>query len=194
MEPALIPESLSSRAIATLTLAFSSDPMTRWSWRAPEVYLASFPRFVRAIAGNSFGHGSAYGSDDMRGVALWLPPGVRSDEAQLEALFEETVPKSQAADGAAMFERMATSHPREPHWYLPLVGVDPRAQGEKLGGALLRPVLARCDRDGVPAYLESSNPRNISFYERLGFHVLTRLQVGESPELVPMLRPPRAHG
>ncbi|MET0344371.1 MAG: GNAT family N-acetyltransferase [Polyangiales bacterium] len=166
--------------------------MTRWSWRAPDLYLASFPRFVHAIAGNAFGHGGAYAVDDLRGVALWLPPGVRSDEALLEALFEETVPESQAADGGAMFERMAASHPREPHWYLPLIGIDPRAQGQKLGAALLQPVLTRCDRDGVPAYLESSNPRNIPFYERLGFQVLTRLQVGASPELVPMLRRPRA--
>jgi GNAT superfamily N-acetyltransferase len=191
MEPILIPELLSTRAIATLTLAFAGDPMARWSWRAPDLFLASFPRFVRGIAGAAFSGGGAYGIDDMRGVALWLPPGVGSDDALLEALFDETVPKEQAADGAAMFERMAEHHPREPHWYLPLIGIDPLAQGRKLGAMLMQPVLTRCDREGVPAYLESTNPRNIPFYERLGFQVLTTLQVGQSPELVPMLRSPR---
>jgi ribosomal protein S18 acetylase RimI-like enzyme len=191
MEPTLISPSLLSRATATLTLAFAADPMVRWSWQAPELFLASFPRFVHAIAGNAFSHDGAYAIDDLRGVALWLPPGVESDDALLEALFEETVPKRQTADGAKMFELMAAHHPKEPHWYLPVIGIDPRAQGRKLGEALMQPALARCDRDGLPAYLESSNPRNIPFYERLGFRVLTKLQVGESPELVPMLRPPR---
>src|SRR5690349_11898247 len=145
MEPTLISESLLSRSIATLTLAFAADPMVRWSWPAPDVFLATFPRFVRAIAGNAFSHGGAYAIDDLRGVALWLPPGVESDNAQLAALFEETVSKRQAADGAKMFERMAAHHPTEPHWYLPMIGIDPLAQGRKLGETLLRPVLPRCD-------------------------------------------------
>lgn len=192
MQPCLLAEPEAPRAIATLTLAFAADPMTRWSWRAPELFLSAFPRFVRALAGAAFQHEAAWGIDDLRGVALWLPPGVGADEVGLEALFVETVPRSQAGDGAAMFERMAAHHPKEPHWYLPLIGIDPRAQGQKLGAALMRPALERCDRDGVPAYLESSNARNIPFYERLGFQVVARLQVGGSPELVPMLRPPRS--
>jgi hypothetical protein len=51
--------------------------------------------------------------------------------------------------------------------------------------------LARCDRDHAPAYLESSNPRNIPFYSRHGFEPLGAIQVGSSPTVVPMLRGPR---
>ena len=55
----------------------------------------------------------------------------------------------------------------------------------------MRHALARCDRDGKAAFLESSNPKNVSFYERHGFEVLGRIQVGTSPTLFPMLRKAR---
>ena len=79
----------------------------------------------------------------------------------------------------------------EPHWYLPLVGVEPNAQGRGLGGALMRHAVARCDQEDAPAYLESSNPRNISLYERHGFEVMGEIQMGSAPPVTPMLRQPR---
>jgi Acetyltransferases len=87
---------------------------------------------------------------------------------------------------------MGNFHPHEPHWYLPIIGVDPPHQGRGLGEQLMAHALARCDADRLPAYLESSNPRNLSFYQRHGFEALGRIQVGSSPTLVPMLRRPQA--
>jgi GNAT superfamily N-acetyltransferase len=69
--------------------------------------------------------------------------------------------------------------------------VDPARQGQKLGDKLMAHALARCDSDRLPAYLESSNPRNLSFYQRHGFEILGKIQVGSSPSIVPMLRKPR---
>ena len=86
---------------------------------------------------------------------------------------------------------MGHYHPKEPHWYLPLIGVDPRHQRRGHGAALLRHALARCDRDHAPAYLESSNPANVPLYERHGFAVLDTIQVGSSPPIFPMLRTAR---
>ena len=117
--------------------------------------------------------------------------GVHSDEEGLAAVLESTAARSLAPETAALFEQMATYHPTEPHWYLPLIGVDPAHQGEGHGDALMVYALARCDRDRAPAYLESSNPRNIPFYRRHGFEPLGAIQVGSSPTLVPMLRRPR---
>ena len=59
------------------------------------------------------------------------------------------------------------------------------------GDALMRYALERCDRDTLPAYLESTNPRNVSLYRRQGFEEVGTIQVGTSPTLVPMLRRPR---
>lgn len=64
-------------------------------------------------------------------------------------------------------------------------------QNRGLGEALMRPMLERCDESNMPAYLESTNPRNEPFYERLGFRRVGRLQVDACPPIVPMLRLPR---
>jgi ribosomal protein S18 acetylase RimI-like enzyme len=86
---------------------------------------------------------------------------------------------------------MASHHPKEPHWYLPLIGIDPACQGKGFGSALLKHATDICDHDGMLAYLESSNLANVPLYERHGFEAIGRIQVGGSPVLTPMLRRPR---
>ncbi len=174
-----------------LTLAFGTDPAARWSWADPRVYLASFPRFVRAFGGAAFERGTAYVVDDNKGAALWLPPGAEPDETAMGSLMQETVPESIGKDGLSVMQQMESYHPGEPHWYLPLIGIDPAHQGRGLGGVLMRHALAECDRDGCLAYLESSNPRNVPLYQHLGFELLGTIQAGTSPKLFPMLRKPQ---
>jgi GNAT superfamily N-acetyltransferase len=70
-------------------------------------------------------------------------------------------------------------------------GVEPLHQSRGLGATVLWPILQRCDRERLPAYLESTNPRNIPFYERLGFRQVGIIRAGTSPEIVPMVRDPR---
>ncbi len=86
---------------------------------------------------------------------------------------------------------MGEFHPKEPHWYLPLIGVDPTRQNKGYGAMLMQYALEVCDRDGLPAYLESSNPRNITLYQRHGFEIVGTIQAGSSPPLFPMRREPR---
>lgn len=175
--------------IAALTLAFSTDPAARWTWPDPKAYLEAFPRFAKAFGGAAFGHGSAHRIGSA-GAALWLPPGVGPDEAALGALMMSTADPASAADGEQVMQQMASHHPHEPHWYLPLIGIDPAHQGKGLGGDLMRHATDICDRDGVPAYLESSNPRNIPLYQRHGFEIIGTIQAGRSPVITPMLRKP----
>jgi ribosomal protein S18 acetylase RimI-like enzyme len=79
-----------------------------------------------------------------------------------------------------LLAKMDSMHPREPeHWYLPFIGVDPDWQGRGIGTALLSPVLERCDRDGLPAYLEASTERNRACYERNGFEVVEEYRVAD---------------
>jgi len=181
-------------ATAVVVLAFGGDPAARWAWPDPHKYLRHFPRFVMALGGEAYAHRAAYCTQGYSGAALWLPPGVSPDGEAVMALFESTGSAGVRKDGPAVFERMEQYHPREPHWYLPFIGVDPSQQGKGCGAALMRHALARCDQDGTPAYLESSNPRNIPLYERHGFEVLGCIQGGTSPPIVPMLRKPRHPG
>ena len=178
-------------AIAVLTLAFASDPATRWTWPDPMAYLAAFPRFAEAFGGAAFAKGSAHCIEGAA-AALWLPPGIHPDEEGMLELFQATADPATAGDGPQVMQQMASYHPREPHWYLPLIGVDPARQGQGLGSRLLEYAARLFDRDGVVAYLESSNPRNIPVYRRHGFEVLGRIQVGGSPVFTPMRRDPVA--
>lgn len=178
-------------AIETIVLAFAADPMARWTWPNARQYLAAMPRLARAFGGRTFALGSALATGDYAGAALWLPPGVEPDEAGLNELMQSTLAPSQQEHGSTIFEQMAKHHPSEPHWYLPLIGVDPAHQGKGYGDALMAYALERCDRDRAPAYLESTNPRNISLYRRHGFEPIGTIQAGSSPPLVPMLRRPR---
>jgi GNAT superfamily N-acetyltransferase len=80
---------------------------------------------------------------------------------------------------------------RGAHYYVRDVGVLPSRQGQGLGSALLRPTLERCDREGLPAYLEASSERSAALYERLGFRITRELRIGGSPPLWLMLRAPQ---
>jgi ribosomal protein S18 acetylase RimI-like enzyme len=178
-------------AADVIVLAFAGDPITRWTWPEAHAYLAAMPRLVRAFGGNAFTHRSAYGVDDFAGAALWLPPGIEPDRDAMGELMQSTLTPVQLEGAMALFEQMAGYHPHEPHWYLPLIGVDPAQQGKGHGDAMMAHALARCDRDHAPAYLESTNPRNISLYRRHGFEPLGEIRTSASPPLVPMLRKSR---
>lgn len=185
-------ESEADQVIATLVLAFVGDPAVRRNlYPDPRQYLEHFGPFAQAFGGKAFAAGTADLIEGNAGAALWLPPGVHADEETLVALLRETVALDLHADMFRVFEQMAAFHPSEPHWYLPLIGVDPWLHRRGHGGALLRHALERCDADHAPAYLESSNPTNIPFYESHGFELLGTIRVGEMEPMFPMLRPPR---
>jgi GNAT superfamily N-acetyltransferase len=177
--------------IDTIVLAFSADPVARWCWPEPHRYLTHMPGFVQAFAGRAFQHGGAYCTDDQAGAALWLLPRVHADEDALGDILQRTLVGSVRADLLAVMGQLATYHPSGPHWYLPMIGVDPTRHGQGYGAALMTHALEQCDRAHVPAYLESTNPRNTSLYLRHGFQALARVQVGGSPPFTPMRRPAR---
>jgi len=179
------------RCLTALTLAFSGDPPCRWAWPDPRQYLEAFPRFAQAFGGAAIEHGSANYYEGFSGVALWLPPGVAPDEASLARVIENTVAAARRDAMISMFEQMDAFHPREAHWHLPLIGVDPAHQRKGIGAALLRQVLNACDSQKLLAYLEATSPLNVPLYERHGFEPLGTIQVADAPPVVPMLRKPR---
>ena len=180
-----------ARATSIQLMAFSADPIMRWMWPEPDAYVSHFPALVRGFGGGAFEQGTAHVTDDFYGGALWLPPGVGPDVEALEALIRDTVREPVRSEVGPILEQMGGSHPHEPHWHLAFIGVDPVWHGQGLGAALLQYALERIDEKGLPAYLESSNPRNISLYQRHGFAVIREIRVGGSPPVIPMLRVPR---
>jgi ribosomal protein S18 acetylase RimI-like enzyme len=175
-------------ALATLVLAFTNDPVERWLYPEPQQYLTHFPEFLAAFGGKAFGEHTVWSLGAFSAVALWLPPGTEPDGDAITTVLAETVSPEKHGDLFSVLQQMDLAHPKYPHWYLPWFGVDAALQGRGLGGQLMMACLGVVDASHVPTYLETPNPRNISFYERYGFEVTGRAQVGACPPVVFMLR------
>ena len=80
-------------------------------------------------------------------------------------------------------------HPRDPHYYLEYLGVEPEQQGMGLGSAILRHLTGRADEEKVGCYLENANPRNLPFYQRFGFQIIAEKEIIGTPSWF-MWRPP----
>jgi ribosomal protein S18 acetylase RimI-like enzyme len=171
----------------TLTLAFAADPIVRYWWPKASDYLAWWPRFLLAMGERGFEAGSVNVTEGFEAAAMWLPPGVGPDPAQLAALNMPDAPEGDTT-AAELRAEMDRHHPDFPHWYLWAIGVDPARQGRGVGGALMAHMLQRVDAEGMPAYLESSDPKNVPFYERYGFEAVAVIQVRDVPPLTPMIR------
>jgi len=179
------------RAIGTLVLAFTADPFVRWIYPEASQYLSRFPEALQIFGGVAFGQGGVWQLGDFAAVALWLPPGIEPGGDATVALFQATVDSQKFNDLLGVFGQMEEAHPAMPHWYLPWFGVDCALQGQGLGSRLMTPCLEIVDREHLPAYLDSTNPRNVPFYERHGFEVTGQWQAGDSPPIISMLREPR---
>jgi ribosomal protein S18 acetylase RimI-like enzyme len=157
----------------TISRAFHDDPT--WSWAFPdasrrqEQYAVWWQLFVAGAMRYPW----VFMTDGAEVASVWIPPGGTelSDEAEdgLEQLLEDLI-GPRAADVIELLARFEAAHPHEePHFYLSLLGTDPAHAGRGLGMALLAENLERIDREGMAAYLESSNPANNHRYERHGF-------------------------
>ena len=181
-----------ARAESVHTMAFSSDPIMRWLWPEPHEYLRNFPRLVRGFGGGAFDHDAAHVTHDFVGGTLWLPPGVTPDDEALEKLMKETVAEPARSECGSILEQMGAAHPKDAHWHLAFIGVDPAQHGRGIGAALLRHTLALVDAQHLHAYLESSNPANDRRYTSVGFvpHGEFRYP-GGGPVVTTMWRPAR---
>lgn len=183
------------RLSTVLAEAFFADPVFGWLMPKEGKRLAQLRRYFGLDLGRyAMPHGRVWTTNDLTGAALTLPPGKWRVPPRTTLLhgsaFGLHLPRA-ARMGAAIEWRHAREI-RGPHYYVRDIGVHPDMQGKGLGSALLAPTLARCDREGVAAYLEASSERNAALYERHGFRCVKELRVGGSPPLRLMIRPPQS--
>jgi len=179
------------RAVATLVMAFASDPIVRWMYEDSYSYLVHMPELFGALATSCLRARTAYQTDDGLGVALWLPPGDRGDDSQVETVIRNSLSAEMRSEIGSLLEEVERYRPSEPHWYLSLIGVEAINQGKGRGSSLLQYSLRQCDKNHHAAYLWSSNKQNIPFYERAGFRMVRTIQVGSAPSIYPMIRAAR---
>lgn len=185
-----------------LAAAFYDDPTsrfllpheesrTRWLRLVHQAHLRQIQpeRHVYAVRANG-----------VAGVIGIVPPGryplpslraLRFFASLLWRLPSGGFPLGRAVRGIQAQRLMDRLHLRKTHWYVSVLGVHPRRQGEGLGRLLLDPTLARADRDRLPVYLETAKESNLSFYGHFGFEVEDEVEMpGGGPPIWTMLRPP----
>lgn len=138
-------------------------------------------------------------ADDFSVAAMWVPPA-RADLKQPMLQELKMIPTLVTYAGLSGLSRLNAfrkvadeNHPKsQPHFYLMAIGVDPRFQGQGLGGAMLGATLSKIDEQKLPAYLESSSPKNVPLYQRHGFKVTKELRArDDAPPIWGMWRPAR---
>jgi GNAT superfamily N-acetyltransferase len=167
---------------AMLTRAFANDPFFSYlAGRAPERNQRMRDGWTGVLRYGSARLSHTWTTDDLTGVAVWIPPGYRTPILDSLRLLPEMARFTGwrrlrlAADATEELDRRRRRHVPEPHFHLAALGVEPGLQGGGIGTALMAPVVERCDRDGVPAYLETAVARNVLLYERVGFEVVEEL-------------------
>ena len=186
-----------SRVAAALARAFYDDPVTTWMMPDDDRRMDRLERGFGLFLDRVYlSYDETFTTEQIAGAALWAPPGKwkQSVLAQLRLLpamasvWRRDLPRVMRG-----LNLMESNHPEEPHYYLPLVGVEPGWQGRGIGTALLRPILERCDREGVAAYLEATSPRNRACYLRNGFEDVDTLELpDDGPPIVTMWREPQS--
>lgn len=179
---------------AMLGRAFEDDPVAEFSFPDPDRRRRGLPRFFDIQMQREYLEGGeVYTNEERTGAALWAPPGrpapgLRSLLALLPLL---PLVGHRVVTVVRLLAAIEARHPTQPHWYLGVLGTDPEHQRRGVGSSLMAPVLERCDREGVPAYLESSKESNVAFYHRHGFEVTEEVApVKSGPPLWLMWREP----
>ncbi|HET9895392.1 MAG TPA: GNAT family N-acetyltransferase [Streptosporangiaceae bacterium] len=178
--------------------AFYDDPPFVWMLPEPRTrHVRARRLFATILRAEALGHGGvevAVQDRTIIGGTIWLPPGhaqpsttrqLLSLPGYIHALGRHLGPASQ------LLAALARAHPREPHWYLYVIGVEPARQGHGVASSLLRSRLRHCDLEGQPAYLESSKVTNVPLYEHFGFRPAgTPALPAGAPVLTAMWRAP----
>lgn len=176
--------------IALLTAAFVDDPVCRHLYPDIRQYFEHLPEYLRIFAEPGLARGCTLLAQGL-GAAIWVPPGAHADAKAINDLINHSTSAEARAELLLVNAAVDRAYPNEPHWYLPLMGVDPLHFGKGIGAALMTQGLSICDREGSLAYLESNKPGNVPFYERFGFVPTGKIEVGSHPPVTTMIRRPR---
>jgi ribosomal protein S18 acetylase RimI-like enzyme len=184
---------------AVLSKAFYDDPVMGWMLPDDRTRLQALNRAFAGLARHHFlsrgGSEVGHRDESVGAATLWDPPGQRKASRLEELIMMPTMLwafRSRVPASVQVMELMEKHHPEEPHWYLMVIGSDPTVRGAGFGQALMRSRLDRCDAEGVPAYLENSNPKNEAYYLRFGFEVMSEIKLPDGgPSMWPMWRAPR---
>ena len=202
IEPIRLASSYKTQTAQMLARAFLVDP----------AYTALFPDSAEreqalqglfsAVVGYSLVYGLVHTTPAVEGAACWLSPGntevtlwrILRTGLGLQRAVARFNPRARQEFLAALayMDEIHKQKAPEPHWYLWALGVEPSRQGRGIGGSLIEPVLTQADKTGLPCYLETQTERNVTFYQKRGFEVVSDGVVpGQEVRIWMMLREPQ---
>ncbi|HLI05116.1 MAG TPA: GNAT family N-acetyltransferase [Ktedonobacteraceae bacterium] len=198
----VVPLTLShlKQAAAVLGRAFFADPL--WQYLLPDDTrrAALLPSCFRLFVRYSLRYGECYTTTNLSAVACWLSPGnTTPTPGRLLLVAIHGAPLNFGWSALQRNNRVASytealhkQYAPDPHWYLWGLGVDPAYQGQGLGSMLIQAGLARADTRHYPCYLETMNERNVPFYQKHGFQVMSEGKApGTELRIWSMLRKPQ---
>ena len=174
--------------------AFADDPYLRWMGGESD-WSAFGPAWMMFIAELAFERGHTYLDSSASVAVAWIPPDLSfaapEDVARGRAIIASHAGETRAEDALSSIMATRQYSLEEPHWTLQYVGVRSAARGRGLGGVAVRSILGVCDAEGLACGLVSTNPRNVSFYERCGFRPVAEVVTADgAATLRPMHRAP----
>jgi ribosomal protein S18 acetylase RimI-like enzyme len=181
----------------TLARAFDKDPIMSWCIREDNKRSEAMRYCFEYMLSGSVKFGKVTCTEDLNACAIWLPPGkwlgvpsIMETLIQLPDLIR-WIGLSRINRWMTMIKLEAKYRPKIPHFYLAFLGVEPEKQGQGHGSVLLKDMLHKIDSIQLPAYLESSNIRNIPLYKRYGFKITGELNLPKGPTMWAMWREPK---
>ena len=178
-----------------IAAAFTTDPVWGVALARPDGGTEHYTAFWRPYVEGAMRHSSVYLAEGASAVAVWLPPGcdemTESQEAEVLSVVETSLPAASKPAMLELWDRFTAARPQdEAHAYLSLLAAHPDHRGRGVGQQLLRENLQLFDAQGLPAYLESTNPANNHRYERAGFSHLGQFEsTFDSAPIATMWRP-----
>jgi GNAT superfamily N-acetyltransferase len=173
-----------SLAAQALTNAFMEDPLQQYVFPDEAVRKSrSIPHF-EAVLRYGVLFGEVYTTKDHSGAVVWLRPGetlVTPEKARKSGLasLPITIGGAEFTRFISVLEFADQFHKQDmpaPHWYTMVIGVDPKLQGKGYGTSLLSPILKDAEKNNTPVYLETAQPKNISFYQHMGFDLIREVE------------------
>ncbi|MBM2811194.1 MAG: Acetyltransferase family protein [Chloroflexi bacterium] len=128
---------------------------------------------------------------DVRGAAIWIAPEHTSmtEDKLVQAGFDrvgEALGEEAMGRFMQVIEAIDPVHEQAapgPHWYLLGLGTDPTHQSTGVGSALIAAGFAVATAQGLPAYLETMNEKNVAYYQNRGFRLAGEGQVPSGPRV-----------
>jgi acetyltransferase (GNAT) family protein len=186
-EPTMLDSGQSEAAAHLLARAFASDPFMVYAMPSSQRRSRVLPVLFRIIVRYCLRYGAIYATSNLDGVACCLPPGQTATIGRLALISVSAPPLQLGLTGLRRFLRVSTVAERAhtqaapgAHWYLWALGVDPACQGRGRGCQLVRTVLRQARARDLPCYLDTENPRNVPFYQRLGFRLVSETMIPSS--------------